>query len=139
MSIIKVFISLLFVTMLTFSCTNSGKEEKTLAKSDPQLSYKDYKTNPTDLVISRADYHDKLYGFWLAQCIANWTGLVTEMDKIGNIGEPKTGDFYTRDDWGQPDHPSIWAAGIPSDLSPTIDFVFRDTTEIWGADDDTDI
>ncbi len=139
MSKIKVFISLLLVTMLTFSCTNSGKEEKTLAKSDPQLSYKHYEANPTDLVISRADYHDKLYGFWLAQCIANWTGLVTEMDKIGNIGEPKTGDFYTRDDWGQPDHPSIWAAGVPSDLSPTIDFVFRDTTEIWGADDDTDI
>ena len=27
------------------------------------------------------------------------TGLVTEMDKIGNIGEIKTGAFYTRDDW----------------------------------------
>jgi hypothetical protein len=94
---------------------------------------------PLDLIISRADYHDKLYGFWLAQCIANWTGLVTEMDKIGNIGEPKTGDFYTRDDWGQPDQPSIWVEGIPSDISPTIDFVFSDTTEIWGADDDTDI
>jgi hypothetical protein len=142
MSKIKVFVLLLLVTMLIHSCTNStnsGKEEKTLAKYDPQLSYKQYNANPADLVISRADYHDKLYGFWLAQCIANWTGLVTEMDKIGNIGEPKTGDFYTRDDWGQPDQPSIWGEGIPSDLSPTIDFVFRDTTEIWGADDDTDI
>jgi hypothetical protein len=139
MSKIKVFVLLLLVTMLIHSCTNSGKEEKTLAKYDPQLSYKQYNSNPADLVISRADYHDKLYGFWLAQCIANWTGLVTEMDKIGNIGEPKTGDFYTRDDWGQPDQPSIWGEGIPSDLSPTIDFVFRDTTEIWGADDDTDI
>ncbi len=65
--------------------------------------------------------------------------LVTEMDKIGNIGEITTGDFYTRENWGQPDQPSIWGEGVPSDLSPTIDFVFRDTTEIWGADDDTDI
>jgi hypothetical protein len=80
MSKIKVFVLLLLVTMLIHSCTNSGKEEKTLAKYDPQLSYKQYNANPADLVISRADYHDKLYGFWLAQCIANWTGLVTEME-----------------------------------------------------------
>lgn len=92
-----------------------------------------------DLVISRADYQDKLYGFWLGQNIANWTGLVTEGDKIGNIGEIKTGAFYTRDDWGKPDQPAIWADGKPSDLSPTIDFVFRGEDEVWGADDDTDI
>ena len=89
--------------------------------------------------ISRDKYYNQLYGFWLGQCIANWTGLVTEMDKIGNIGEIKTGAFYTRENWGKPDQPSIWGQGIPSDLSPTIDFVLRDTNEIWGADDDTDI
>lgn len=89
--------------------------------------------------ISRDKYYNQLYGFWLGQCIANWTGLVTEMDKIGNIGEIKTGAFYTRENWGEPDQPSIWGQGIPSDLSPTIDFVLRDTNEIWGADDDTDI
>jgi hypothetical protein len=61
------------------------------------------------------------------------------MDKIGSIGEVKTGPFYTRDDWGKPDLPNIWSSGIPSDLSPTIDFVFRGEDEIWGADDDTDI
>ncbi|MFT6867955.1 MAG: hypothetical protein ACJA08_002802 [Cyclobacteriaceae bacterium] len=91
------------------------------------------------ITISRDKYKDQLYGFWLGQCIANWTGLVTEMDKIGNIGDIKTGDFYTREDWEKPDQPSIWGQGIPSELSPTIDFVFRDTTEIWGSDDDTDI
>jgi hypothetical protein len=96
-------------------------------------------TQEDNITISRSQYKDQLYGFWLGQCIANWTGLVTEMDKIGNIGDIKTGSFYTRADWGQPDQPSIWGAGIPSDLSATIDFVFRDTTEIWGADDDTDI
>ncbi|MFY0686002.1 MAG: ADP-ribosylglycohydrolase family protein [Cyclobacteriaceae bacterium] len=94
---------------------------------------------PQQMIISRSDYAEKLQGFWLGQCIANWTGLVTEMDKIGNIGKIKTGDFYTREDWGKPDLPSIWAEGIPSDLSPTIDFVFRNPDETWGADDDTDI
>ena len=91
------------------------------------------------LVISRADYAEKLHGFWLAECIANWTGLVTEMDKIGNIGDIKTGDFYTREDWGGPDQPNIWSEGKPSDISPTIGFVLRKKGEIWGADDDTDI
>lgn len=92
-----------------------------------------------NLMISRADYHNQLQGFWLGQHIANWTGLVTEMDKIGNIGDIKTGTFYTRDDWGQPDHPSIFNPELPSELSANIDFVFRDSTEVWGADDDTDI
>ena len=89
--------------------------------------------------ISRTEYGEQLYGFWLGQCIANWTGLVTEMDKSGNVGDLKTGDFYTRENWGGPDEPSIWGEGVPSDLSPTIDFVLRGTEEIWGADDDTDI
>jgi hypothetical protein len=93
----------------------------------------------SSIIVSRANYHPRLRGFWLGQCIANWTGLVTEMDKIGNIGEIRTGKFYTRGDWGKPDQPSIWGEGVPSDLSPTIDFVFRSAGEVWGADDDTDI
>ena len=90
------------------------------------------------LVLSRSEYKERLYGFWLGQCIANWTGLVTEMDKIGNIGDIKTGDFYTMEDWGKPDQPNIWSKD-PSDLSSTIDFVFAGETDIWGSDDDTDI
>ena len=90
------------------------------------------------LVLSRSEYKERLYGFWLGQCIANWTGLVTEMDKIGNIGDIKTGDFYTMEDWGKPDQPNIWSKN-PSDLSKTIDFVFAGETDIWGSDDDTDI
>lgn len=92
----------------------------------------------TVIKISRADYQDKLEGFWLGQCIANWTGLITEMDKIGNIGEVQTGAFYTREDWGTPDQPNIWSQE-PSDLSPTIDFYLNPENDIWGADDDTDI
>jgi hypothetical protein len=103
------------------------------------LSLVRYNPRPTDRVISRKEYKDKLYGFWLGECIANWTGLVTEMDKIGNIGEIKTGAFYTRGDWGKPDQPSIWGQGIPSNLSKNIDFVFANPDEIWGSDDDTDI
>lgn len=106
---------------------------------DPDFRYKPYTAKKLDLIISRRQYKNKLQGFWLGQCIANWTGLVTEMDKIGNIGDIKTGGFYTREDWGKADQPSIWGEGIPSELSPIIDFVFENKEGIWGADDDTDI
>ena len=76
-------------------------------------------------------------GFWLGLSLANWTGLVTEMDKIGGPGPH--GRFYTREDWGKPDEPSIFTEGQPSTISPTIDFVLRGPSEVWGADDDTDI
>ena len=112
-----------FIILITSCKPNQSKEKKADAF----------------LKVSIADYQNKLEGFWLGQCIANWTGLVTEMDKIGSIGELKTGKFYTRENWGQPDQPSIWGQGIPSDLSETIDFVLRDSSQIWGADDDTDI
>lgn len=133
---------LIILILVLYSCNktinNQGKEgDNTL--QDPNLTYGAYEPKPTDLIISRSDYADKLYGFWLAQCIANWTGLVTEMDKVGNIGDTKTGAFYTREDWGTPDLPNIWSGDKPSDLSETIDFVFRSEDEIWGADDDTDV
>lgn len=123
----KIFIILILIIL--FSCESrniSDKGHNSIHSSDT-------------IVISRENYKSKLYGFWLGQNIANWTGLITEMDKIGNIGEVKTGDFYTRFDWGKPDMPSIWGEGIPSELSPIITFVFRDTNQIWGSDDDTDI
>ena len=104
---------------------------------NPTLNYPNYTPKPTDTVIDRNVYHEKLMGFWLGQCIANWTGLVTEMDKIG--GEGIHGVFYTRHDWGQPDQASIWGQGVPSDLSATIDWVYETPGSIWGADDDTDI
>ena len=103
----------------------------------PSMDYTPYSATPGDVVISRSAYFDQLQGFWLGQCIANWTGLVTEMDKIG--GDGPHGEFYTRRNWGQPDQPSIWGAGLPSDLSENIDWVFEEPGGIWGADDDTDI
>ena len=124
---------LILLSLVVLSVCNT-ETKKTDTKESTTILEED-----TYISISRDKYKDQLYGFWLGQCIANWTGLVTEMDKIGNIGEIKTGDFYTRADWGKPDQPSIWGEGVPSDLSPTIDFVFKNTNEIWGADDDTDI
>jgi len=118
--------------LIIFSCNSlNPKQDKNKINS--------IKGEESTISLSRDKYYDQLYGFWLGQCIANWTGLVTEMDKIGNIGEIKTGDFYTRNDWGKPDQPNIWEKGVSSDVSSTIDFVFKDFDEIWGSDDDTDI
>jgi hypothetical protein len=128
----KLYIVLTFSLIILTSCARDTTNKKEYHNATIE------KTDST-VTISRAAYKNQLYGFWLGQCIANWTGLVTEMDKIGNIGDIKTGEFYTRENWGKPDQPSIWGEGVPSDLSPTIDFVFSDTNEVWGADDDTDI
>lgn len=87
----------------------------------------------TLMVLNKQQYANKVHGFWLGLSIANWTGLVTEMDKIG--GEGPTGQFYTRKDWGAKDQPSIWGQGIPSKLSDTIDWVVVDKDGIWGSDD----
>lgn len=133
---------ILILMVVLFSCKEDKKENDLVGENnlvDSTLVYKKYSPKSSDKIISRTEYANKLYGFWLGQCIANWTGLVTEMDKIGNIGEIKTGNFYTRSDWGKPDQPSIWGQGIPSDLSENIDFVFVDEGGIWGSDDDTDI
>ncbi len=127
------FYIVISLSLIVLSACNTETNKKDAKESTT------FQEEEINISISRDKYKNQLYGFWLGQCIANWTGLVTEMDKIGNIGEIKTGDFYTRTDWGKADQPSIWGGGVPSDLSPTIDFVFKDTDEIWGADDDTDI
>ena len=111
---------------LLFSCTSGDISQ--------QVNHQD---QTTEVKLNRNAYKDQLEGFWLGQSLANWTGLVTEMDKIG--GDGIHGQFYTREDWGKPDQPSIWGQGIPSDLSDTIDWVMVDENGVWGADDDTDI
>lgn len=136
------YLSRIFSMVMLFILVSNESlyaQSKQTIVSDSRMIYKKYKPKKSDRIISRSTYLNKMYGFWLGQCIANWTGLVTEMDKIGNIGEIKTGDFYTRHDWGKLDKPSIWGQGIPSNISPTIDFVFANTDTVWGADDDTDI
>lgn len=116
----------------------SADAELQTAQSDPNLVYTAYDPTGHELIVDRAAYFDKFHGFWLGQSIANWTGLITELDKVGGPGIH--GQFYTRDNWGGPDHPAIWAIdGAPSEISPVIDFVLRGENEVWGADDDTDI
>ena len=115
------------------------KKIETQVIQDDNFNYKKYDPKESDNIILRLEYADRLYGFWLGQCIANWTGLITEMDKIGNVGEIKTGKFYTREDWGKPDYPNIWSTVHKKDSTILIDFVFEDASGIWGADDDTDI
>ncbi|MEM9325087.1 MAG: ADP-ribosylglycohydrolase family protein [Bacteroidota bacterium] len=128
--------SLLFVVLYTlYSCQGPKSPQGVF---DPKLAYELYTSSSGDISLDRAQYHNQLKGFWLGQCIANWTGLVTEMDKVGSIGEIQTGAFYTREDWGKVDIPNIFSTE-PSPWSTTIDFVLRDTSEAWGADDDTDI
>ena len=133
---IKLFIAAL---PLFFTVGARGQSVLSTKKAPAYPVYPVYTPRPSDRIISRTAYHHKLYGFWLGQCIANWTGLVTEMDKIGNLGQIRTGAFYTRDNWGKKDQPNIWKNGMDSSLSFNIDFVFRNQGEIWGADDDTDI
>ena len=100
------------------------------------IGFWSFSAKADDVTISRADYQQKMQGFWLGQTIANWTGIVTEMDKIGGPGV--AGEFYTREDWGTEDLPNIGGSIFPR-LSLTIDWVYRGPNEIWGSDDDTDI
>ena len=107
--------------MVSISACNSLKKADSSKASnflrDPQLTYQSYRPKPTDRILSRATYHQKLYGFWLGQCIANWTGLRTEGRRI----DPP---FLTDADWGLV-------------LGPApLDFEFQTP---WGSDDDTDI
>jgi hypothetical protein len=133
-------LALLLSGTFIFSCKQRPSNDQAMEKNsmvDSQLVYLPYAPKPSDMKLSRAAYADKLYGFWLAQCIANWTGLVTEMDKIGiPTKEGKGAGFYTRVDWGKPDQPNLWGS---NNYSRNIDFVFADQDSIWGADDDTDI
>jgi hypothetical protein len=78
--------------------------------------------------ISRSDYAEKLEGFWLGQCIANWTGIVTE-------GVKKTQPFFTDEDWGT-------TFEKKNKKVETIEFILveeSDKWNVWSADDDTDI
>jgi hypothetical protein len=126
--------TLLSLIILILSCSEKKKSTFDVLQ-DENFNYKEYKPSGDEIIISRAEYFNRLKGFWLAQCIANWTGLVTENDKIGNIGENKTGDFYTREDWGKKDKLNL--RGKKDDQY--IDFVFEGKDGKWGADDDTDI
>jgi len=71
-------------------------------------------------ILDRAEYADRLRAMWLAEAIANWTGLRTEGARID-------APFLTDADWGT----------TPPGFGQPIDFVT--TQDPWWADDDTDI
>ena len=89
---------------------------------DAELEYPEYACQTEDLVVSRSDYHERLQGFWLGECIANWTGLRTE-------GMKKTAPFFTDKAWGTNQGRN----------NQKIEFVLVEEGDVWGADDDTDI
>ena len=125
---------LCFVMVSFISACGGDVQQKEALKETATAKALNHTKKSEYLEISRSDYQDKLHGFWLGQSIANWTGLVTEMDKVGT---PETMPFYTDEDWGSKDLPAIWGEGVPH--SDTIDFFFVEKGQPWGADDDTDI
>ena len=121
---------LIFLLVLLLIACNQNTYEQNFETSSTNSLAKETET----LTISRSKYLLQLQGFWLGQNIANWTGLITEMDKVGT---PESMPFYTDEDWGSKDLPAIWGEGVPH--SDTIDFYFVEKGQPWGADDDTDI
>ena len=121
------YLTILFTRILILSCLVRSQDKLI----DTDLEYPVYKPVSTDRILSRKNYVDQLQGFWLGQCIANWTGLITEMDKIEH-------PFYTDANWGGPDQPNIWGNYVPSSNN-IIDYYFIDKGGVWSADDDTDI
>ena len=90
-SLVKTIL-IIYLSIVSFSCQSTKNE----------------------LVVNRAEYQDRLKGFWLGGCIANWTGFPTENRRTDF-------PFFTDDDFG------------PGKFDYVID------QDPWGADDDTDI
>ncbi len=136
MSMSKFCVMVLAMALLASTNSNAGHCVIAPASASPNTARPSAAASSVRL-IDKQRYQQQLEGFWLGLSIANWTGLVTEMDKIG--GQGPAGQFYRRDDWGKPDQPSIWGQGVPSDLSKTINWVVQDPDGVWGSDDDSDI
>jgi hypothetical protein len=74
---------------------------------------------------TRADYAERVRGLWLAENVANWTGLLTEAER-------RQAPFFTDADWGS----ERGRFGIEGSAGQTLTL---NTLDPWGADDDTDI
>lgn len=68
----------------------------------------------SELVIDKAEYTQSLRSFWLAQCMANWTGLITENQK-------KEPPFHTDEAWGKKLSFKYGGRTVPEDAIPTWD------------------
>ena len=84
---------------------------------------------PGQVRLSRNEYSQNLQGFWLGLSIANWTGLMTESDRVDY-------PFYTDADWTENGVPLVTDLyGQDSDI---LSYVFVHEGEAWGSDDDSD-
>lgn len=82
------------------------------------------------ITITKSDYADRIAAMWMAECLANWTGLQVEHDRPNGPDKYSTKDpFYTDADWG-----TEVVNGRGQQI--TIDW---DNPDPCGADDDTDI
>ena len=99
----KYFLALLLACLHLTLLTNEARANCVFDEDQVKINIKDYK--------------NRLHGFWLGQSIGNWTGLITEMDKIGS---KSTMPFYTDNDWGKSDEPAFWGELVPH--SQTIEF-----------------
>jgi len=105
MKLAKLFLYSVMVVSLP-ACTESINTELV---SDATTEKESAHTEAAKYIaVSRKDYQEKLHGFWLGQSIANWTGLVTEMDKVGT---PATMPFYTDEDWAVRIYPQCGGKG----------------------------
>lgn len=99
-----------------------GRLQADSVPPDKELTYPNYTPRKGDVALSRTEYWEKLQGFWLGACVANWTGLRTE-------GVKKTAPFFTDKGWGT----------NQGQKNQKIEFVLVEEGDAWGADDDTDI
>ena len=97
------------IAVISFSQGLFKMANPAIANGVPSLSLKE-----DTLIVKRSEYKNKLKGFWLGSCIANWTGLPTENRKTDF-------PFFTDEDFG------------PGKYDYVLD------QDPWGADDDTDI
>ncbi|MDF2989489.1 MAG: hypothetical protein K0S37_3 [Microbacterium sp.] len=82
------------------------------------------------VTIDKNAYADRMAAMWMAECLANWTGLQVEHDRPNGPDKYSTQDpFYTDADWGTE------VTNGQGNLI-TIDW---ENPDPCGADDDTDI
>jgi len=119
-------ILVLFIISVLLTGTSNLKAQQ--IPRDPDLTYSKESCTEDNIIISRSDYYEKLQGFWLGECIANWTGLTTE-------GARNSAPFLTDEDWGTRHGRAMGENGT----GQLIQFFLVEDGDAWGADDDTDI
>lgn len=109
----------LFSAVLFFSACSATQLHS--AEKSPDIRLPSSAASGPRRQIDLKTYEDRLRAMWLAQSIANWTGLLSE----GKREEPP---FFTDADWGREIAPGV-----------VLDFELETGANVWGSDDDTDV